>query len=694
MIPPLAVTIFLGAFLVFQVQPIIARYILPWFGGSPSVWTAAMLFFQVMLLAGYTYTHFIVGRLPLRRQVSVHLLLLALTLILLPITPPDSLKPNGMEDPVWAILLVLLVSVGIPYVLVASTAPLMQSWYTKIHPGRSPYRLYALSNMGSILGLLMYPFVVEPLLGARDQTLLWSFAYGLFVAISFWTAIPMYRLVSETHDIAINTSPKAIPAPMANRLLWLALSACGVIVLLAATNHLCKDVAVIPLLWVLPLTLYLLSFIISFGMPRLYYRPVWALLLLVSVVAVVFLLLLEQAPIELELYLQVFIYSTVVFTCSMVCHGELFRLRPPESQLTLFYLLLALGGALGGVFVSLVAPLIFLGYWEFHWSLVATLILLGLCIAGDRTLPPSRLQGPALIAGWFTVGILVFLLAQHIKLRENETIAINRSFFGILRISEVSHAPGVVIRKLNHGRINHGSQILDEQLGKRPVSYFGPDSGIGVAIKTQRSRLVDSASTSPLRIGVIGQGVSTIAAFGEAGDVIRFYEIDARVSEIANTYFTYLSDSKADTIVVIGDARISMESELTAQQYQGYDVLAVDAFSGDGIPVHLLTREALSLYRQHMTPQGVIAIHISNRHFDLRSVVRSLASDAGMHASWITDSGDKRVGEKINDWVLLTDATGLQKQLETKATKWPEGDFERMLWTDDYANVLAALWRE
>jgi spermidine synthase len=205
---------------------------------------------------------------------------------------------------------------------------------------------------------------------------------------------------------------------------------------------------------------------------------------------------------------------------------------------------------------------------------------------------------------------------------------------------------------------------------------------------------VDSASTSPLRIGVIGQGVSTIAAFGEAGDVIRFYEIDARVSEIANTYFTYLSDSKADTIVVIGDARISMESELTAQQYQGYDVLAVDAFSGDGIPVHLLTREALSLYRQHMTPQGVIAIHISNRHFDLRSVVRSLASDAGMHASWITDSGDKRVGEKINDWVLLTGATGLQKQLETKATKWPEGDFERMLWTDDYANVLAALWRE
>ena len=674
----LATTMFLGAFLLFQVQPMIAHYILPWFGGSPAVWTTAMLFFQVMLLAGYGYTHFIVGRLPLKRQVIVHLLLLAFTLFLLPITPAESLKPDGSESPLWAILLLLTVSVGMPYLLVASTAPLMQSWYTKIQPRRSPYGLYALSNSGSVLGLLVYPFLVEPLFGSYDQTLMWSLGYALFVLVTLWAAIPIYRLASDITSVSIRKASEAA-VPMADQLLWLALSACGVVVLLAATNQLCKDVAVVPLLWVLPLTLYLLSFVVSFGMPRFYNRLVWTPLLLVSTAAAVVLLLLDNVPEELNLYWQIFIYSAVVFTCSMVCHGELFRLRPAADQLTLFSLILSLGGALGGIFVNLIAPLVFLGYWEFHWSLVATFILLGYCVAGDRSLPSGLWQTPTMVVGWAAVGTLVFFLTYHMGIKKNQMIETHRSFYGILRVQDSQLAPGLQLRKLLHGRINHGSQLRNAKLAKRPVSYYGGDSGVSVAVSALRSLLVGSPLESQLRIGVIGK----------EGDVIRFYEIDPGVSDIANTYFTYLSESKADTEIIIGDARISMESELRENQRQDYDLLVLDAFSGDGIPVHLLTREALAVYRQHLSPKGVIAIHISNRHFNLRSVVRSLADNAGLYVAWIEDPG-ARVGETANDWMLLTTGLELKKQLQAKASRWSKEDYEQVLWTDDYANLFAA----
>ena len=688
---PLATAIFLGAFLLFQVQPLIARYILPWFGGSPAVWTTAMLFFQVMLLAGYAYTHFIVGRLTLRRQVTVHLILLLLTLSLMPITPQESMKPDGSIAPQGAILLLLLFSVGMPYLLIASTAPLLQSWYTKLRPGRSPYGLYAISNTGSVLGLLTYPLLVEPLLGSLSQTIVWSFGYGTFIAIIAWAVIPVYRLAPETLDTQTSRSTTQTRTSLADQTLWLALSACGVVVLLAATNQLCKDVAVIPLLWVLPLTLYLLSFVISFGFPSLYFRPLWATLLLVSVTAVLWLLLQDNVQGSLSLYSQIFIYSAVVFTCSIVCHGELFRLRPNDNQLTLFYLMLSIGGALGGVFVNLIAPLIFSGYWEFHLSLVATFILLGFCVTNDESLASKMWLTPAMVVGWVAIGGLSFLLTSHIESKGHDTLVAHRSFYGILRVQDTPAMSGLQIRDLMHGRINHGSQILEKSLGGRPISYYGPDSGIGIAVETSRQIASDASSTAPLRIGVVGQGASTIAAFGKTGDLIRFYEIDPVVSEIAETYFTYLSESQANTEVIIGDARITMEAELAAGQYQEYDILAVDAFSGDGIPVHLLTREALALYRQHLTPHGVIAVHISNKYFDLRPVVRLLADTAGLHSAWIEDLG-MRVGESENDWVLLTHNSELYERLLVRAKQWPQRDDKPTLWTDDYANLLEVIW--
>ena len=686
---PLATTIFLGAFLLFQVQPMIARYILPWFGGSPAVWTTAMLFFQVMLLAGYAYTHFIVGRLGLKRQVVVHLLLLAITLTLLPITPAETWKPVGGENPRWQILLLLFFSVGMPYLLASSTAPLMQAWFTRIYPDRSPYGLYALSNTGSVLGLLVYPFLVEPTLGVRVQTIMWSFGYALFVAVSLWTALPMYRLATQE-----TTSPgptEKTPVPLARQLAWLFMSALGVVVLLAATNQLCKDVAVIPLLWILPLALYLVSFIVTFGLPQLYYRPFWSALLVVSIAAVVYLLHQDYADEEVNLYLQILIYSATVFSCCIICHGELYRLRPPENQLTLYYLMLSLGGALGGLFVNLAAPDLFLGYWEFHGSLVATLLLLGVCVLRDRQALPQRWMRPALGSGWVAgLVVLAYFLGTHIQSQQEETIETRRNFYGVLRIYEYDVGSRQHSRFLYHGRINHGSQYMHDRYRWRAVSYYGPRSGIALAFRTKRAQL-RSQDRGGMQVGVIGQGSSSLASYAKAGDTIRFYESDPDVAEISDAFFTYLGESQAETEVIIGDARISMEVELKQGAAQAYDLLAVDAFSGDGIPVHLLTREALSLYKQHLAPDGIIAIHISNLHFDLRPVVRALAADGGMQAAWIEDWGEG-FAEQSNDWVLLTREPRLATLLDRKAEEWPEAEPQKVLWTDDYANVLKVVW--
>ena len=689
---PLATTIFLGAFLLFQVQPIIARYILPWFGGSPAVWTTAMLFFQVMLLAGYAYTHFIVARLGLKRQVVVHLVLLAITLVLLPITPAESWKPTGGDNPMWQIILLLFFSVGMPYLLVSSTAPLMQAWFTRVYPDRSPYGLYALSNTGSVLGLLVYPFIVEPMLGVRMQTILWSFGYVAFIAVSLWTALPMYRLATD--DGAEEANRERTHVPVARQVFWLLMSALGVIVLLAATNQLCKDVAVVPLLWILPLALYLVSFIVTFGKPELYYRPLWSALLVLSIASVVYLLHQDYADEEVDLYLQIFIYSATVFTCCIVCHGELYRLRPKEDQLTLYYLMLSLGGALGGVFVNIVAPRLFLGYWEFHGSLVATVLLLGFCVLRDpRVVRPRWIRptfGTGLAAGTLT---LVYFLVTHIQSQQEETIETRRNFYGVLRVYEYDIGSRLHSRFFYHGRINHGSQYLHDRYRKNAVSYYGPNSGIALAVQTKRSQIARSANPRGLRIGVIGQGSSSLASYAEPGDIVRFYEIDPDVADISSEYFSYLSESRGETDVVLGDARISMERELKDEAPQSYDVLAVDAFSGDGIPVHLLTREALVLYKQHLAEGGIVAIHISNLHFDLRPVVRALATDGKMNAAWIEDWGEG-FAEQSNDWVLLTLDDQLYKSLARKAEEWPEEEPREVLWTDDYANVLKVVWRD
>ena len=676
-------TIFLSALLLFQVQPIIARYILPWFGGTPAVWTTAMLFFQMMLLAGYLYTHLIVSRLSVRRQVLLHMFMLVFSLVFLPITPADYWKPKGDGAPLVQIAILLFVTVGMPYIMVSSTAPLIQSWFAKAHPKKSPYRLYALSNTGSFLGLLSYPFLIEPLFGLNNQTLLWSAAYGLFVLVSLWTSITVWQSAKNEIEYKIPNREER-PSSRFDRILWLLLSATGVVVLLAATNQLCKDVAVIPLLWILPLTLYLLSFIVTFGRPEWYYRPFWAVMLMLSITAVVYLLHQEYADVEVGLYIQIFIYSAVVFGCCMVCHGELYRLRPNTKYLTSFYLYISLGGAIGGMFVNLLAPLIFLGYWEFHVSLVATILLLGVCVATDRYIRNHPFLQLVLWSGWAVVLLTtVFFLASHIKGQQEESIATHRSFYGILRVYEYDVGTKDHLRSLYHGRIGHGDQLLDPKFKTLPITYYGSKSGIGVAFQAQRDFLSQQRSHQDMQIGVVGLGTATIAAYTNDVDNLRFYEINPDVTDIARRYFSYLSDAKSTIKVVPGDARLSMERELRNGQINQFDLLAIDAFSGDAIPIHLLTREALALYRRHLTSDGLLAIHISNLHFDLRPVVRALATDAGMRSIWISDNGDGQ-GEDPNDWVLLTNNKSVYDAVQAQAELWPEDNMRELLWTDDF----------
>jgi len=694
---PYAVTIFLSAFLLFQVEPIIARYFLPWFGGTPAVWTTCMLFFQVFLLGGYAYAHLLASHLSPRYQVLVHLTLVVCSLIFLPITPEEAWKPDGHENPMLAIVLLLLVTIGAPFLVLSASGPLLQHWFNRVHPTKSPYRLYALSNLGSLLGLVSYPFFVEPLLGLDAQTLLWSAGYGLYAIICAWGAIPLFRLATQPGSTENPTDLEGNSRRLPERLLTLALAACGSIVLLASTNQICRDIAAIPFLWILPLSLYLISFILCFDHPRWYNRRVWGPVLLISLSAVVYLLHQDyDADVEMNLYLQIFIYSGALFACCMTCHGELVRLKPPATYLTSFYLIVALGGALGGVFVNLIAPILFKGYWEFHGALVATVALFGFCLFRKMEPTPSPLvllYGKIVWAG--CIGALAGFLSLHILQQEKSSILTTRNFYGVLRVNETDIGTKWATRSLYHGRITHGEQFLTPLQRAYPRLYYGPHSGISLAIRRHPKQLgsnilEDSTQQGSLHVGGIGLGVGTIATYSRPGDTYRFYEINPEVDRIAKEYFTYLQDGKGVQQVVIGDGRISLERELMNDDRQLFDILAVDAFSGDSIPMHLLTREAFALYWEHLQPGGILALHISNLHLDFSPVVRTLAKELGKRAVWIKDAGVQQRGTSYSDWVLVTSNETFLKDpfVYSRIEPWSTLKLKEILWTDDYSNLF------
>ena len=715
-----ALTIFLSAFLLFQVQPIIARIILPWFGGSAAVWTVCLLFFQLVLLLGYLYAHGSIRYLPPLWQRRVHITLLVVSVLTLHVLPAQSLRPQGSDEPTAHILLLLLLTIGLPYFLLSTTSPLLQAWYDAHIRSQSasqdvdnapderarsfPYRLYALSNAGSLLALLSYPVLIEPRLLLRQQAYTWQAAYVGFVVLCVIVALRMrgndsphgaletqrhrgeeekwdrgdagdaYERATNHESRATNRLPRYLMYP-----LWIVLAFCSSTLLLAISNHLSQNVAAIPFLWIVPLSLYLLSFIWCFGPREWVWRKAALPLPLALIAAMAYALSDDYQNLPIKLLIPLF--SAGLFACCMLCHGELARLKPPPRELTAFYLMISIGGALGGVFVGLLAPRWFSSELEMP-------IGLGLCaliaLLGLYREPEQPWWEPSwLILAALTVGLLYFLSDNTRQWQKDYDLTV-RNFYGVLRVNVVDKDTDDARRILVYGTIQHGAQYLDPKKRDMHISYYGPDSGIGLAIRAR-------ADSRPERVGTIGLGTGTIASYGRPGDVYRYYEINPLVKHIAQTQFTYLKDCKAQIDVVMGDARLSIQ----AQPDQHFDVLAVDAFSSDAIPIHLLTKEAFELYFRSLKPDGILAVHVSNRFLKLAPVVASIAQSLNREAYVINTESDESNALAATEWVLVSAQHSLFKTPLLKNVAHPIPiPANTRVWTDDYSNLFQTIRRQ
>ena len=690
-----ALTISLSAFLLFEVQPIIAKIILPWFGGTSAVWTTCMLFFQAALLAGYLYAHWLHERIPPRKQAWVHIAVLAVSLAALPIVPATAWKTASAGNPSLRILALLAATVGAPYFLLSSTSPLLQAWYARHHLGGMPYRLFALSNAASMLALLSYPLLVEPNLPTRMQALAWSAAY---VAFALLCGLTGWRSLREpAMDVEEPEEEPGDPPPSTDRFLWLMLSACASVLLLAVTTHLTQDIAAIPFLWILPLSVYLLSFIVCFEAPRFYRRIVFLPLAALALIFMAYelwpyrqsltppgwllppLLYFQNLPMRASIVL----FTVALFICCMVCHGELVRTRPHPRYLTRFYVAVSLGGVCGGLFVGLLAPSIFHTYDEFPIGLALFALLVFRVLYPDT----SRLRG---IWKWFATGALAAAACSYVagllvvmqEMTAGYRLA-ERNFYGQLKVREEGDQTldEFACLQLIHGTINHGEQFVREPRHHQPVTYFCPDSGVGRAMRALEGH--------PRRIGMLGLGCGTLAAYGQPGDVLRIYEINPLVVDIANREFTYLRDTPAKVEIAMGDGRLNLEAEPSQQ----FDILVMDAFSGDSVPVHLITREAFQTYFRHLKPEGILAVNITNNYLDLEPVMERAAAAVDKVAYSYFFQGEP--GDEVcftSSWALIMD----RRTWDAQPTLHDDAKLLRpapkfRTWTDDFSNMFGIL---
>jgi hypothetical protein len=659
-------TIFLSAFLLFLVQPVIAKQILPWFGGAAAVWATCLVFFQSVLLIGYAYSDWTTRLLAPRKQAWLHIALLALSLLMVPIIPSADWKPGeGGGEPMLLILGLLGVTIGLPYFLLSTTSPLVQAWYWQCFRHKVPYRLFALSNFASLLALLSYPVLIEPFMPLAAQSWMWSIGYCGFVVLCGATALASTRASTAPAPVAEESGPAGARPTTGDCLLWVSLSAMGSCLLLAVTNHLTQNIASIPFLWVAPLSIYLITFILCFDHPRWYVRGPFL------VATGVMLPLMAWFVDSLDLYIAAPFYATGLFVCCMFCHGELTRLKPGPRYLTVFYLMISIGGAIGALLVGIAAPLLLTGYYEVGITLVACGVLLYHRAMAGRWWAAGAALGVLTATATFTV----INITEYL----DKTRVIMRNFYGVVRTRDFPSP--VPFRVMYHGAINHGGQLLADGMRNRPTSYFSETSGYG--------RTFASLGDGPLRVGIIGLGAGAIAAYSRAGDLFRFYEIDPQVAAVAITEFTFLKDSPAQTDIVLGDGRLSLERE----PVQGYDLLAIDAFSGDSIPMHLITREAMAAYMRHLKPDGVIVFQATNRFVDISPVVERLAAEFGMTAVLISDSVESDEGADY--WISGTDQIIVTRNARLLAAEpirsvakplTPRPDFR--IWTDDYYNLL------
>lgn len=662
-----ALTVLVSAFLLFQIEPTIAKMILPWFGGSANVWTTCLLFFQIMLLLGYLYAHLVVRYVRPKLQVVLHIGLLATSLLALPVIPSATWKPVGNEDPVLRILGLLAVTIGIPYFLLSTTGPLVQAWYARRFRDGTPYRLYALSNAGSMVALISYPVLVEPSFSTRIQALSWSLGYAGFAALC---AVAAFSVRNYGGEKAAEEMAATAPAPdWKLRLWWMLLPACATVLLLSVTNFLSQDVAAIPFLWVLPLILYLLSFILCFDKDNWYRRSTFLKFFAVALITMAYGIRGREDGWSVKGAIPLFCAD--LFVCCMVCHGELVKLKPDPRHLTSFYLMISAGGAMGGIFVGLLAPNWFPGFFELQIGLAATAVLVTLRFR-ERTLR------------WGLVAVATLALVGYLGIQVRQATqgarVMARNFYGGLKVVD-NNGPQGAIRVEMHGTINHGQQYLDAQRRDRPISYFGPDSGAGLALR-------DASRKGPTRVGIIGLGAGTLAAYGQPGDYYRFYEINPLVIQFARSEFTFLQDSKAQVSVVLGDGRLSLAREVNQQ----FDVLIVDAFSGDSVPVHLMTREAFDLYFRRLKPNGVLVVHVTNKYLNMAPVVHKIAQTIGKWDRVVEDPGNPAGAVFPSSWVLVSGEPGYFQQPFICAAAKPVADRPSLpAWTDDYSNLVQVL---
>ena len=681
--------IFSSAFLLFQVQPILGKLILPWFGGAAGVWIVCLMFFQVVLLLGYFYAHLLTRKFPARNQIRVHAGLLAASLLVLPILPKDSWKPPTPFHPALHILLLLGVIVGLPYFLLSSTSPLLQAWYAQKHAAAVPYRFYAVSNTGSMLALVSYPLLVEPWVSNSHQAVGWSWAYAAVVLLCAVAALSSSGQAQQTGQ---RESPP--PPHWKVQTLWISLAACGSAMLLAITHHISQNIASVPLLWVIPLALYLLTFILCFEGRAWYRRDFFLRLLGVALGAMAYSLAPSFAVLPLSVSIP--LYCCCLFVCCMFCHGELARLKPHPTHLTSFYLMCSLGGAIGALFVALVAPQVFSGDYELRIAIGSCALLVLVVLHRDPSSPfyRARWQPAWLLTVALALTIIVSLgVTACAEVRSARVMV--RNFYGVLRIID-QVAPNIVVvkgdasqplgadsrfEKLMNGTIDHGLQFLSPARRRQPTSYYGPDSGAGITLKA-------AGFTGPLNVGVIGLGVGTLAAYGRHGDRYTFYEINPLVVQIASQEFSFLRDSEAKVDIVLGDGRLSLEQE----RPRAFDVLVVDAFAGDSIPVHLLSREAFELYFRHLRPEGVLALHISNQFLNLAPVAAGAARWLGKDAVLVESKADSPRGIYRATWVLVGNRQAfLGKPDIEKAGTLFSGDAPQIQWTDDYSSLFKIL---
>jgi hypothetical protein len=756
---PFALAIFVSAFLLFQVQLLLGKEVLPLFGGASAVWTVCVFVFQLLFLAGYGYSHGLATWLPLRKQVIVHGALLSVSAIFIavlayirsaPIGSGANWQPQPGADPTWTITEVLVGAIGLPFFLLSATSPLMQHWFAQAGPKRLPYRLYALSNAGSLLGLLSYPFLVEPHVALGAQRWAWAAGYGLFLVCYYFTARSAARSATPTalkQECVPDLRPRGTPVGWSLRLLWIGLAACASVLLLATTNLICQDITVSPFLWALQLSLYLLSFIVCFESDRWYRREIFYPVFAVTVALVI---VVSLPNVAYSFMMQLAAYSAVLFAGCMVCHGEAARTRPRSESLTVFYLSIATGGAVGGITVTLLAPRIFPNYWEYplgvlgciavllsvsvrersSWwyrgrASLALLILAGAVLLAPAVLAPvwreaARLpQSIGVYVAAVLTGAAVFRYAMERRASQTTSapflvrnasrivlalltagvlipqkaalyhvVASSRNFYGVLSVVSVDQENYLALR---YGSTVHGFQYRDLQRARLATGYYGPGSGANIVIRNWPK--------PPMRVGLVGMGVGTLAALAQLGDVFRFYEINPDVYKLStgqHPYFTFLRDSPGRIEVVLGDARLSLEREADRGAFQKFDVLVLDAFSSDAIPMHLLTREAFQVYAKHLRgPASVIAVHISNQTLDLRPVLAGVGRDFGFQALRVNPLLPTGPFSQ-SDWILLSrDPASLSGDEIVKHSEPFPAETRPISWTDDYCDLLHVIrWRD